>query len=183
MKKKLNAFWVISAIFLGLGALWGAVSQLANVMGTSTVCGICLIIFGVVSMLAALSAGLKNSGSGWLLFDGVISFLCGLAYIFWYVDYALFTVDLTYIMGLWLMFLGISQIARTSGKLTLGLALVKFTGFLAILGGLALYVKPIAELLHISAGGFLQVYSTSFRLMIAAILVISRLLLKNGSRK
>ncbi|MBQ4569093.1 MAG: hypothetical protein IJA62_03475 [Ruminococcus sp.] len=183
MKKTLNAFWIVSAIFLMIAALWGAVSDLANVMGASTVCGIALIIFGVVSMLAALSSGLKSSGSGWLMFDGVISFLCGLAYIFWYVDYALFTVDLTYIMGLWLMFLGISQIARTSGRLTLALFVVKLTGFLAILGGLALYLKPAAELLQMSSGGFLQVYSTSFRLIIAALLVISRLLLRNGSRK
>ena len=183
MKRQLNAFWVVSAIFLCVGALWGAVSQLANVMGVHTVCGICLIVFGVVSVLASLVNGLKNSGGGWFMFDGIISFFCGLAYVFWYVDYALFTVDITYIMGLWLMFLGISQIARTSGRLTFPLAVVKFTGFLAILGGLALYVKPVAELLQISAGGFLQVYSTSFRLLIAAILVFSRILLKNGSKR
>lgn len=182
MKKSLNAFWVISAIFLAIGALWGAVSELSNVMGTSSVCGICLVVFGVVSMLAAFTCGLKSFGSGWLLFDGLISFLCGLSYIFWYVDYTLFTVDLTYIMGLWLMFLGISQIARVSSAKTFAYVIVKITGFLAIAGGLSLFVKPVADFLMISAGGYLQVYSTTFQLLIGAILVISRLLLKGSSR-
>lgn len=184
MKKKLNAFWIISAIFLSVAALWGAISELANVMGTGTVCGISLIIFGVISMLASFTSGLKSAGSGWLMFDGITSFFCGLAFVFWYVDYALFTVDLTYIMGLWLMFLGISQIARTSsGKRSFVSVIVMITGILAIMGGLSLFVKPVADILQISAGGTLQVYSTTFQLMLAAILVLSRLLLKDSSRR
>ena len=183
MKKKLNAFWIISAVFLAVAAMWGAVSQLSNVLGASTVCGVALIVFGVISLLASFTKGFRNAGSGWLLLDAVTSFFCGLAYMFWYVDYKLFTVNIVYIMGLWLMFLGISQIACTSGKRTFSLMLVKFTGVLGILGGLSLYVKPIADVLSFSAGGALSVYSTTFQLMIATLIVISRLLLKDSSRK
>lgn len=183
MKRKLNAFWILSAIFLAVAALWGAVSQLSSVIGTSMVCGISLLIFAVVSILAAFTKGLRNAGSGWLLLDAVTSFFCGLSFMFWYVDYKLFTVDISFIMALWLMFLGISQIARTSGKNTFGLVVVKFTGILGILGGLSLFVKPIADLLSISAGGHLQVYSTTFQLIVASLIVISRLLLKDSSRK
>lgn len=183
MKKKLNAFWIISAVFLAVAAMWGAVSQLSNVIGSSMVCGVSLIIFAVVSLLAAFTKGLRSSGSGWFLLDAVTSFFCGLAYMFWYVDYKLFTVSLVYIMGLWLMFLGVSQIARTSGRNTFSLVLVKFTGVLGILGGLSLYVKPIADVLSVSAGSTLSIYSTTFQLMIATLIVISRLLLKDSSRK
>ena len=183
MKKKLNAFWILSAIFLAVGAMWGAFSQLSNVIGTSMVCGISLLIFAVVSILAAFTKGLKNSGSGWLLLDGVTSFSLGLSFMFWYAQYKLFTVDISLIMALWLMFLGISQIARTSGKTTFALFLVKFTGVLGILGGLSLFVKPIADVLSISAGGHLQVYSTTFQLIVASLIVISRILLKDSSRK
>ena len=183
MKRKLNAFWILSAIFLAVAAMWGAVSQLSDVIGASMVCGVALVIFAVISILAAFTKGLRNSGSGWLLLDGFTSFFCGLAYMFWYVDYKLFTVDISFIMALWLMFLGISQIARTSGKTTFALFLVKFTGVLGILGGLALFVKPVADLLSISAGGTLSVYSRTFQLILASLIVISRIILKDSSRK
>lgn len=183
MKNKINAYWLISALFLAVAALWGAVSRLSDVMGSDTICGIALIVFGVVSVLAAFTAGVRSVGSGWVLTEGLVSFCCGLAYIFSYVDYSLFTVDIVYIMGLWLMFLGISQIVRSSKK-SRGFAavVVTVTGVAAVFGGLALYVSPLADILQLSAGGALQVYSTTFQFMLAAILVVSRLLLK-GSRK
>lgn len=183
MKRKLNAFWILSAVFLAVAAMWGAVYQLSTVIGASMVCGVALVIFAVISILAAFTKGLRNSGSGWFLLDGLTSFFCGLAYMFWYVDYKLFTVDISYILALWLMFLGISQISRTSGKTTFALVVVKFTGVLGVLGGLSLFVKPIADLLSISAGGMFSVYSRTFQLILATLIVISRLLLKDSSRK
>lgn len=184
MKRTLNAFWIISAVFLGIAALWGVISGLANVMSTDTISGIALIIFGVISVLAFFTAGIKAAGSGWLLFDGIISFFCGLAFIFRYVDYALFNVDLVYIMGLWLMFLGISQTARSSHvSRSFGKVLMTITGVLALLGGLAMYVKPVSDLLQISAGRTLYFYSLSFQLFTAAILVISRCFAKEPSRR
>lgn len=183
MKRKLNAFWILSAVFLAVAAMWGAVSQLSNVIGSSMVCGVALIIFAVISVLAAFTKGLRSSGSGWFLLDGLTSFFCGLSLMFWYVDYKLFTVDISFIMALWLMFLGISQIARTSGKTTFALVVVKIMGILGVLGGLSLFVKPIADLLSISAGGMFSVYSRTFQLVIATLIVISRLLLKDSARK
>ncbi len=183
MKRKLNAFWILSAVFLAVAAMWGAVSQLSSVISSSMVCGVALIIFAVISVLAAFTKGLKNSGSGWFLLDGLTSFFCGLSLMFWYVDYKLFTVDISYILALWLMFLGVSQIARTSGRTTFSLVVVKFTGVLGILGGLSLFVKPVADLLSVSAGSLFSVYSRTFQFVIATLIVISRLLLKDSSRK
>ena len=183
MKNKSNTYWLISALFLASAALWSAFSQLSEVMSTGTICGIALIVFGVISMLAAFTLGIRSAGSGWIMVEGLLSFFCGLSYIFSYVDYSLFTVDLVYIMGLWLMFLGISQIIRSNKKSrSFSSVVVMITGVLAVFCGLALYVRPVADLLQLSAGGALQVYSTTFQFMIAAILVVSRLLLK-GSRK
>lgn len=180
MKKTLNAFWIVSAIFLGVAALWGVVSGLTQVMGQGTVCGIALVIFGVISVLAFFTAGVRAQGSGWLLFDGIISFFCGLAYIFSYVDNALFTVSLVYIMGIWLMMLGVSQIARAahSGR-NFGRVLMIATGVLAVLGGLSLYVKPVSDLLLISEAMKLCNYSVTFLLLIAAVLVVSRCFVKS----
>ena len=178
MKKTLNIFWIISAIFLALAALWGAVINLSDVMAPITVGGISLIIFGVISVLAAFTAGLKTAGSGWLLFDGVISFVCGLACVFWYVDATLFMVELIYILGIWLMMLGISQISRAGrlGKSSAGKILMKVTGYLGILGGMTLFVRPIYELMPFSQ------YGTSFLLVTAAIMVIFRCFAKQTSR-
>ena len=47
MKNKSNAFWIISAVFLSIAALWSAVSELSDVMENGTICGIALIVFGV----------------------------------------------------------------------------------------------------------------------------------------
>lgn len=184
MKKTLNAFWVISAVFLMIGALWGIVSGLENVMSSGTVGGIALVIFGVISILGFFTSGVKFSGSGWLLFDGVMSFLCGLSYIFWYVDYALFNVSLTYIMALWLMFLGFSQIARCQSiSKSFGRGLMVTTGVLSVLGGLSFYVKPVSDLLLVSETLALFGYSLSFQLVLAAVLVLSRLAAKEGRRR
>ncbi len=177
MKKTLNIFWIISAIFLAVGALWGMVSSLADVMGQDTICGIALIIFGVISVLAFFTMGAKSSGSGWILFDGFTSFFCGLAFVFWYVDATLFNVNLVYIVSLWLMFLGVSQIARSSGgSKSFGKFATTGTGVLAVCGGLSLYVKPVSDLLLISEAMKLCGYRVTFMLLLAAVLVISRCL-------
>ena len=183
MKSKSNAYWIISGIFLALAALWSAVAELNNIMGAGTVSGIALVVFGVISTLTAFTYGIRANGSGWLLMEGVVSFFMGLAHIFTYVDYALFTVDLVYIMGLWLMFLGISQVSRMSKKSRgFGRAVSVMMGIAAVLGGLSLYIKPIADLMQISAGGYLQVYSTTFQFLIAALTVVSRLLIKDSKK-
>ncbi len=184
MKRTLNAFWIISAVFLMTGALWGVVSGLENVMSSDKVCGVALIVFGVISILGYFTAGVKSAGSGWLLFDGMMAFLCGLSYIFSYVDYALFNVSLTYIMALWLMFLGISQIARCQNiSKSFGRGLMTATGILCVLGGLAFYVKPVSDLLLVSEALSLFGYSLSFQLVLATLLVLSRLMAKGNSRK
>ncbi|MBQ2687964.1 MAG: hypothetical protein IJF52_04975 [Clostridia bacterium] len=178
MKKTLNIFWIISAVFLALGALWGVITNLSEVMDKVTVSGIALIIFGVISVLAAFTAGLKSAGSGWLLFDGIISFICGLAAVFWYVDATLFMVDLIYILGIWLILLGVSQVSRASrlGKASAGKILMKITGYLGVLGGMTLFVRPVYELMPFSQ------YGMSFLLITASIMVIFRSFAKQTSR-
>lgn len=178
MKKTLNVFWIISAVFLALAALWGVITGLASVMDKITVCGIALIIFGVISVLAAFTAGLKSSGSGWLLFDGIISFICGLACVFWYVDATLFMVDLIYILGIWLMMLGVSQVSRGTrlGKASLGKVLMTITGYVGVLCGMTLFVRPLYELIPFSQ------YGVSFLLITAAVMIIFRCFAKQTSR-
>ena len=178
MKKTLNIFWIISAVFLSLGALWGVITNLSEVMDKTTVSGIALIIFGVISVLAAFTAGLKSAGSGWLLFDGIISFICGLACVFWYVDATLFMVDLIYILGIWLLLLGISQISRASrlGKASAGKIFMKITGYLGVLCGMTLFVRPLYELIPFSQ------YGVSFLLITSAIIVIFRCFAKQTSK-
>lgn len=184
MKKTLNAFWIISAIFLCIAALWGVFSGLSDVMSTDTICGIALLIFGVISILAYFTAGVKASGNGWLLFDGISSFTVGLAFVFSYVDMKLFTVNIVYILGLWLLFLGFSQIARMSrtskgGGRVLNIA----TGVLSVLGGLSLFVRPVSDFLLISEAMKLCQYSTTFLLLLAGITVLCRVFSKETSRR
>lgn len=178
MKKTLNIFWIISAVFLTLAALWGVITNLAGVMDKVTVSGIALIIFGVISVLASFTAGLKANGSGWLLFDGIISFICGLACVFWYVDATLFMVDLIYILGIWLMMLGISQVSRAGrlGKASAGKILMVVTGYIGVLCSMTLFVRPLYELIPFSQ------YGLSFLLITAAIMVIFRSFAKQTSR-
>lgn len=184
MKKTLNAFWIISAIFLSVAALWGVFSGLASVMGSDTICGIALLIFGVISILAYFTAGVKSAGSGWLLFDGLSSFTVGLAFIFSYVDMKLFTVNIVYILGLWLLFLGFSQIARMfrtskGGGRVLNIA----TGVISVMGGLSLFVRPVSDFLLISEAMKLCQYNTTFLLLLAGIMVICRVFAKESSRR
>ncbi len=178
MKKTLNVFWIISAVFLALAALWGVITNLEEVMDKTTVSGIALVIFGVISILAAFTAGLKSNGSGWLLFDGVISFICGLACIFWYVDATLFTVELIYILGIWLMLLGVSQVSRAGrlGKASVGKILMVITGYIGVLCSMTLFVRPLYEAVPFSR------YGVSFLLATSSVMIIFRCFAKQTSR-
>ena len=79
-------------------------------------------------------------------------------------------VDLIYILGIWLILLGISQISRASrlGKASAGRILMKITGFIGVLGGMTLFVRPLYELIPFSQ------YGVSFLLITSAIMVIFR---------
>ncbi|MDO5123815.1 MAG: hypothetical protein Q4D44_04015 [Eubacteriales bacterium] len=175
MKKAANAFWVISALFLAAGALWGVFSGLSAVMSSDTVCGVSLMIFGVISLLAYFTLGVKSRGAGWLLFDSAISFSVGLAFVFSYVDAVLFNVSLVYILGLWLLLLGVSQIARTSMFSGAAKTMGTISGVLGALGGISLFVKPVSDFLLISEAMKLCGYSVTFMLIIAAVMVLCRL--------
>lgn len=175
MKKTLNVFWIVSAVFLAIGAFWGVIPGSANVMRKDIVCGIALIVFGVISVLAFFTAGVKAAASGWYLFDGVISFATGLAYVFSFVETVLFNVGLIYILGLWVIFLGMTQIVRASHlSRSFGRVLISATGVLSILGGLSFYVKPVSDLLLISESMMLCSYSATFVLLLAAVMVLCR---------
>ena len=178
MKRTLNVFWIISAVFLALAGAWGVITGLSGVMNPTTVCGVSLVIFGVVSILAAFTVGLKIKGSGWLVFDGIISFVCGLACIFWYVDASLFMVDMIYIMGIWLMMLGISQSSRASflGKASFGKILMTALGVLGVLCGMSWFVRPLYILIPFSE------YGMSFMLGVSAVMVICRCLAKQTKK-
>ena len=179
MKNKSSTYWLVSALSLATAALWGVVTQLSEMVSTSTICGIALIVFGVISVIAAFGYGLKSAGSGWILAEGIFSFCIGISYIFPAVYPYFFVVDMSLVMGLWLMYMGISQLLRMGRKggsfanVTITIAAV-----LAILGGIAIYVRPVADILQY--GGFVQVYSTTFQFLIAALLVAARLLSKKS---
>ena len=51
--KKINIFWIVGAVFLTLAALWSVIPGLTSVMSQNVACGISLILFGVISFLAA----------------------------------------------------------------------------------------------------------------------------------
>lgn len=183
MKTKSITYWLISSIVLAIAALWGAVSELSGILGAYTVAGIALGVFGLISIIAAFVYGIRNNGSGWLFMDGITSLGLGLSFIFAYIDYALFSVDHILMMGLWLMFLGISQINRYNKKSRgFGRGLAIATAVLAVAGGLSIYIKPIATLLYMTKGGGIQVYSLTFQLLLATLLVLSRLAIKDAKK-
>ena len=70
MKKTLNIFWIISAIFLALAALWGVLTGLSDVMAPITVGGISLIIFGVIALFVALYRIFALNESVWSFLGG-----------------------------------------------------------------------------------------------------------------
>lgn len=179
MKNKASTYWIVSALFLAAAALWGVISGLSEVMSVSNMCGLAMIVFGGVSTFAAFKFGIKSSGSGWILAEGIFSLCCGISYVLPSAYSYIFVVDFSLIMGLWLMYLGVSQLIRMGRKGgSFANVVITITAVAALLGGLALYVRPVADFLQY--GGFLQVYSTTFQFMVAALLIASRLLSKNS---
>ncbi len=173
--KKINVFWIVSAVFLILGAFWNVIPGLTSVMTQSVACGIALILFGVISFLAAFTFGVKAYGSGWLIFEGVCSVLLGIAFVVPEFSYSFFTVSLSIILGVWLIIMGLSQISRSSrmGK-GAGRVINVATGVFALLGGLSVFVAPLSNTYLISGAIRICDYNITYLLFISAILVICR---------
>lgn len=173
--KKINIFWIVGAVFLALAALWNVIPGLTSVMSQNVACGISLILFGVISFLAAFTAGVKVSGSGWLIFEGVCSVLLGISFVVPSFSVSFFTVSISVVLGVWLIILSLSQLSR-AGRMTRGAGRVIniITGVFALLGGLSVFVAPLSNMYFISQTIKICDYNISYLLFIAAILVISR---------
>ena len=76
------------------------------------------------------------------------------------------------------MMLGVSQVSRAGrlGKASAGKILMQITGYLGVLGGMTLFVRPLYEIIPFSQ------YGISFLLITAAIMVIFRCFAKQTSR-
>ncbi len=173
--RKINVFWIVSAVLLVLASLWTVIPGLNSSLSQDIVCGIVLILFGVISVLASFSIGIKASGSGWILFEGFCSVLIGLAFVVPGFSDKLFTVSLSIVLGLWLLVLGLSQIARSS-RIGGGAGHIAYivSGVFATLGGLSVFVAPISNMFFISKTIKLCDYNVTYLLFIAGILVAAR---------
>ncbi len=177
--KKNKFFWIVSAVFLALAALWSVIPGLLGVMGQDTACGIALLIFGVISLLAAFAMGLRANGSAWYVFEAVFSVLLGIAFLVPSFSDSFFTVSLSVILGVWLVIMGLSQLARM-GRTSKGAGRVIniITGVFALVCGLSVFAAPLSNLYLISGAIRICDYNITYLLFAAAIMVLSRCFVK-----
>lgn len=129
--------------------------------------GIFAIADGIMAIVLWVNQRRHGSGRGlgWLLAGGIVSVLAGVAALFWPGPTVLVV---SFIIGLWALLLGISQIvlAIAVRKVVLSWWLGLVAGILAVLIGLVLVINPTVGILGFL--GLVAAFAWLFGLVLVA---------------
>lgn len=148
-KTATRLLWIIVGILLIATGVACMVYPDVTLGGLSILLGLVMMLSGIVDIIIFASAHDVMYGSGWFLLDGILTVLLS---VFILANQAFTALTLPFILGMWLLFAGISRFVNSFDLRRLGvrgwgwftalgilLALVGFVSFLnPLVGALAL---------------------------------------------
>lgn len=177
MTKSSKVISIIVGILLVFAGIWAFVSPLVAFIAIEYVCAAVLIVTGIASIINYVQIRKTELASGWPLFDGILSILCGLIFCFSRYNEAIFAISVSVALGIWLMFMGISQCSM-SMKLksagTSGWGWITALGVISIICSITVFVKPIGAAIGTST------FLLGFLLIVAGISFFSRCFVKKS---
>ena len=111
--------WVIVGVLLVIAGIFCLASPAAAIAGLSLYLGIAMLASGVVDIVIFASASGRLAGAGWFLADGIITVLLSLFVLGnqWFT-----ALTLPFIVGMWLLFSGISTFVHSFELRRLGIS-------------------------------------------------------------
>ncbi len=160
LQSAVKHWWLslLLGILLIIMGIWVIRTPLASYIGLSILFGWLLFISGVIEMVFSIGNKDTLRGWGWHLASGIIDFILG--------GFLIFNPDITmvilpFLVGIWMMFGGVSAIAmsmelKSHGTKGWGWNLVM--GILTIIFSFLVIYNPVL-------GGFYLVFMTAFALI------------------
>lgn len=158
-KNFIKIMWTLAGILLTAAGIVCLVHPGIALSVMTLLLGILILISGIADIFAFFgSRRFMAYGSGWFLADGILTILLAVFILFHQV-FTMLTLPL--ILGIWLMFSGITRLVHSYDLKRLevnGWGWFTFLGILLTLAGFLSFLDPVAGLLTISfAAGVLLI--------------------------
>lgn len=123
-----RVLWMIAGALLIVAGMMCLMHPGVALSSASLFLGIAMMFSGIVDIIIFATGHAWMFGAGWFLVDGILTVLLSL-FIFgnqWFT-----TLTLPFIMGMWLLFSGISKFVNSFDLQRLGVHIVETTSFLS----------------------------------------------------
>lgn len=148
MKTSTKIFSAIGGVLLIIAGIWSLFQPFKAFIAFQYVTGAILIITGILSLAGYFSERKSGNASGWIIFDGIISILCGIIFLFSKYNVGIFAVTVSVTLGMWLLMLGISQCSKSMQLKKLGSGgwgWLTALGIISIICSLCVFIHPISS--------------------------------------
>ena len=105
-----RVLWIVAGVLLIVAGGACMLHPGATLSGLSFLLGMAMLFSGVVDIMIFATAGSSIYGSGWFLVDGILTVLLS---IFLLCNQMFTMMTLPYILGMWLLFSGITKFVNS----------------------------------------------------------------------
>lgn len=142
---------ILAIVMIIAGAYCIARPAIAD-LATAMIVGVLILFSGLVSLFSWFSLRKEGLSNGWQLLNAILSCLVGVALVGSFVAQAAFMAFIVYMLGFWMIVIGITQIAqgitlkRMKNAVNAQLEDVQIVSgrwFLMVLGGILLIIFAI----------------------------------------
>ena len=146
-----RVLWIVAGVLLIVAGGACMLHPGATLSGLSFLLGMAMLFSGVVDIMIFATAGSSIYGSGWFLVDGILTVLLS---IFLLCNQMFTMMTLPYILGMWLLFSGITKFVNSFDLRRFGVR-----GLLMAAAGFLSFMDPLAAAVTLSvlAGLFLMI--------------------------
>ena len=154
-----RVLWIVAGVLLIVAGCACMLHPGATLSGLSFLLGMAMLFSGVVDIMIFATAGSSIYGSGWFLVDGILTVLLS---IFLLCNQMFTMMTLPYILGMWLLFSGITKFENSFDLRRFGVrgwGWVTAFGLLMAAAGFLSFMDPLAAAVTLSvlAGLFLMI--------------------------
>lgn len=153
MRTFIRIFWFIASILMIIAGTICFLNPLATLISWAWALGVFVLIDGISTIVYYFGGGKSHAGSGWLLFDGIVSVILGGFVVFsnLYIEVALL---LPLLFSIWIIIKGIIAIVHSFKVKKIGWSSwwsLLLIGILVLIFGIIIFIDPIASMFTISA--------------------------------
>ncbi len=146
MKVFVKVLWAIAGVVLILGGVSAFFNPVSAFIAWEYILGASFVISGLAGMIAYFAGRNVMFGAGWVLADGILSFIFGAMIIFGKYSEGFLAITVSVLVGVWLIISGVNSLSRSFDMHRLGAGgwgWLTFWGIICILAGILVFCNPL----------------------------------------